>query len=116
MGNIWWVQEEIFLTLFYFQNNMLLSQKEILEKEGQIYLLCKIFPGASSNKLKSFVKNNIEGRDVEILSIAISAPAEKNKANKELIKFLAKEFMTSKSNISIISGHSDRLKLIKILK
>jgi hypothetical protein len=95
---------------------MLLSQKEKLEKEGQIYLLCKIFPGASFNKLKSFVKNNIEGRDVEILSIAISAPAEKNKANKELIKFLSKEFKVASNNISIISGSGDRLKLIKILK
>lgn len=95
---------------------MLTSQKEKLEKDGQIYLLCKIFPGAISNKLKSFVKNNIEGRDVEILSVAISAPAEKNKANKELIKFLSKEFATISDKVSIISGSSDRLKLIKILK
>jgi uncharacterized protein YggU (UPF0235/DUF167 family) len=49
--------------------------------------LFKVFPGAEFNKLKSLTKNNIEGRDVEIQSIAISAPAEKNKANKELIKF-----------------------------
>ncbi|HOZ53077.1 MAG TPA: DUF167 domain-containing protein [bacterium] len=95
---------------------MLTSQKEKLEKDGQIYLLCKIFPGAASNKLKSFVKNNIEGRDVEILSVAISAPAEKNKANKELLKFLSKEFATISDKVSIISGSSDRLKLIKILK
>lgn len=116
MENIWWDQEEIFLTLFYFQNNMLSSQRETLNKERQVYLLCKVFPGADFNKLKSLTKNNIEGRDVEILSIAISAPAEKNKANKELIKFLAKEFVVARSNISIISGSNDRLKLIKILK
>ncbi len=95
---------------------MLSNQREVLSKEGQVYLLCKVFPGADSSKFKNLTKSNIEGRDVEILSIAISAPAEKNKANKELIKFLAKEFVVARSNVSIISGSSDRLKLIKILK
>lgn len=94
---------------------MLSTYKEKLKKKGQVYLLCKVFPGASFNKLKNLVKNNIEGRDVEILSIAISAPPEKNKANKALIKLLSKEFGVISENVNIISGSGERLKLIKLI-
>jgi hypothetical protein len=54
----------------------------------------------------AFIK--IEGRGVPVVG--------KNKANKELIKFLAKEFDASKSDITIISGASEHIKLVKIIK
>jgi hypothetical protein len=90
------------------------NYKKKLKQSGQVYLLCKVFPGASETKIKNILINNIEGRDTEVLTISVSAPADKNKANQTLIKFLAKEFQVLKNNVIIISGQTDRLKLIKI--
>ncbi|MFC1616033.1 DUF167 domain-containing protein [Patescibacteria group bacterium] len=46
----------------------------------------------------------------------MKAAPEKGKANAELIKFLSKNLGISKSQISIISGKTDQLKLIKIIQ
>ncbi|MFW6230514.1 MAG: DUF167 domain-containing protein [Nanoarchaeota archaeon] len=43
--------------------------------------------------------------------IDIAAPPEDNKANKELVKFLAK---LTKRSVSLVSGSSSRLKRISI--
>ena len=48
------------------------------------------------------------------IQIPKEAPPEKGKANAELIKFLSKTFNIKRDKISIISGKTDRLKLIKI--
>jgi len=48
------------------------------------------------------------------LKIRIAAPPEKGKANTELIKFLSKHFDLPKNQITIISGKTEPLKLIKI--
>jgi len=51
-----------------------------------------------------------------ILKIRIKAPAEKWKANKELIKYLSKELNLWKNNFEIISGDTDQVKRIRITK
>ena len=76
-------------------------------QDGEIYLKIKVRPGAS----RSEVKNIMEDGTVKI---DISAAPSRGKANQELIKFLASLFRTSKNNIKIISGASERLKIIKI--
>jgi len=48
--------------------------------------------------------------------VKIKAVPEKNKANKELIEFLAKHFKVEKSNISIKSGNQSQIKLIQLDK
>lgn len=48
------------------------------------------------------------------LKIRIAAPPEKGKANTELIKFLSKHFNVPKDQISIVSGQTDPLKLIRL--
>jgi uncharacterized protein (TIGR00251 family) len=50
----------------------------------------------------------------DVLKIKIKAPPDKGKANDELIDFLAKAFRVAKSDISILSGHTGRLKKIEI--
>ncbi len=87
-----------------------------LNKKGELYILCKIFPAADSNRIKGLRRDNVDGQDKELFLISISAPPEKNKANKELIKLLSQEFNVLKENIIIVSGSKDRLKLIKIKK
>jgi uncharacterized protein (TIGR00251 family) len=90
-------------------------KKKLLNK-GEIYIFLKIYPGSSENKIREIKRENIEGKDLDVFYVSISAPADKNKANKELSKFLASEFQINKENVIILSGKKDRFKLIKIIK
>lgn len=87
-----------------------------LKQEGQIYLSIKVFPGSSETKIKEIKSSEINNQKVELILITIKAPADKNKANQELIRFLAQEFDTGKESVIIVSGKTDRLKLVKIIK
>lgn len=66
------------------------------ETEKGLYLQVKIIPNSSKNK--------IIGKENKRLKIKINAAPDKGKANKELINFLAKTLIISKSNISIAYG------------
>ena len=48
------------------------------------------------------------------IKIKICAPAVDNKANQQLIKFVAKEFQVAKSRVTIIKGHKSRQKTLHI--
>jgi len=58
-------------------------------------------------------KNYVLGYDYEkkALIVEIKAPAEQNKANKEVIKFLSKEL---KKRVKIKSGHTSKVKVLVI--
>lgn len=71
-----------------------------------IILQIKVTPNAS--------KNEILGFEGEVLRVKIKGVPEKGKVNKELIKFLAKEFQVAQSEIQILSGKTSRNKKIKI--
>tara|TARA_B100000315_G_C14096960_1_gene371898 strand:+ start:261 stop:491 length:231 start_codon:yes stop_codon:yes gene_type:complete len=73
------------------------------------YLRIKVVPKSAKSEL-------VDTMDDGTLKIRIAAPPEKGKANKELIKFLSKHFNIPKETITIISGKTDPLKLIKIEK
>lgn len=49
-----------------------------------------------------------------VLKIRINAVPDKGKANKAIIKYLAKSWKLPKKSIKIISGETSRLKTIKI--
>lgn len=68
--------------------------------------MVKVTPNASQNRIEGFHNN--------ILKVKIKAPPDKGKANEELIKFLAKTFHIPKQKIEILSGHTSRLKKLKI--
>ncbi len=48
------------------------------------------------------------------VKIRVAAVPEKNKANAELIKFLAKTFKVDKSRIKILAGETSHKKIIEI--
>ena len=54
--------------------------------------------------------------DQNKIIIGIRSPHEKNKANLELIKKLAKHFDISSSQIRIISGFKSKRKIVDIQK
>lgn len=67
----------------------------------------RVQPGAS--------KNEIIGVQEDTLKVRISAPPVKGKANKALINLLAKELGVKKSEIEILSGHTSRIKTIRVI-
>jgi len=67
----------------------------------------RVQPGAS--------KNEIVGMQEDALKIRINAPPVKGKANRALIDFLAKKLGVKKSEVEIISGHTSKIKKIKVL-
>jgi len=78
------------------------------KKEKELYLRIKVRPGAAKSEVKEILED-------ETIKIAISAVPERGKANAELVNFLAKTFDVSKNNVKIISGKSEKIKLVKIV-
>ena len=72
-------------------------------KQGIIKVILK--PNSSKNKIKEFDSERNAYR------IDIKAPAQDNKANVELVKFLSRAL---KKDVKIIKGFKSREKLIKI--
>ncbi len=63
-------------------------------------------PGAAGTRVEGIYKDRIK--------IRVSAPPEKGKANKELIKFVAEILSIPKSCIDITSGKTSNYKVIQI--
>ena len=74
--------------------------------DGVIFKI-KAQPGAA--------KNEIVGAQGDLLKIKINAPPVKGKANKALISFLADELGVKRSKVEIISGHTSKIKKIKVV-
>jgi uncharacterized protein (TIGR00251 family) len=49
----------------------------------------------------------------EAIKVRIKAPAVEGAANKELIKFLSKQFKIAKSQIAFKSGQNSRVKIVE---
>ncbi|MES2121419.1 MAG: DUF167 domain-containing protein [Chlamydiota bacterium] len=69
-------------------------------------LTVKVTPNAS--------KNQIVGWEGDYLRLRIRGVPEKGQVNKELIAFLAEQLGIAKSKIELISGHTSRIKRLKI--
>lgn len=78
----------------------------IIKKEDSTILKLYIQPGAK--------KSEIVGVHGDRLKIRLNAPPVDGKANKELIRFLAKTFDIKKSEIKIIVGLKNRQKDVRI--
>lgn len=67
-----------------------------------VKLTVKVVPAASSNQIKSDGKGE--------LKILVTAAPEDGKANKAVVRLLAKTFKISKSSIVLTHGETARLK------
>ena len=59
-------------------------------------------------------KNQIIGKDGDVLKVKVTSPPVEGLANKALIELLAKRLGIPKGRINIISGKSSRLKSLRI--
>jgi len=82
-----------------------------MDKNSSEYFRIKVIPGSSKNELKEIMEDGEGGKTYKI---RVKAAPEKGKANKELISFLSQHFNVPKEKISILSGKTEQLKLIKI--
>ena len=77
--------------------------------EGENLLLhLYVQPNAKKDELVGEYGNN--------LKIRITALPVENKANKHLLKFLAKTFAVPNSHVKLIKGENQRAKRVRILK
>lgn len=76
------------------------------EENKPLYLKLKILPKSPKNEI-------VEQLEDETYKIRIAAPATDGKANAELIKFLKKSL--DASEVVIVSGQKDRVKLVKMM-
>jgi uncharacterized protein (TIGR00251 family) len=79
--------------------------KKIAENKEVLFSV-KVFAGASENSLK-------EGTG-GVLYIKTTSPAEDNKANRAVVKFLASQLGLRKYQVKITKGKTSNLKTIKI--
>ncbi len=71
----------------------------------------RLTPKASQNAIQGWIEDENGQR---VLKVSVTAVPEKGKANKALIKLLAKEWHVSKSSIEIIRGETDKNKVLKL--
>ena len=63
---------------------------------------------------KSKADEIVETMDDGTIKVRVKAVPEKGKANKAVVELLAKEYGVSKSDVEIVNGAADQIKLIKI--
>lgn len=80
------------------------------------YLRIKVVPKSGQLRIAEIMEENIDGEKVLTYKIRLKAVPKRGKANEELIKFLSKDLDLPKNKIEIISGKTERIKLIKITK
>jgi uncharacterized protein (TIGR00251 family) len=66
----------------------------------------KVIPGAS--------KTEFADLESEMIRVRVAAPPEKGKANKELIRFIAKSLGIPKANVVLLSGETSRRKRVLV--
>jgi len=71
-----------------------------------IFIGLKVTPNASNNQ--------IIGWKEDLLCLRIRGAPEKGRVNNELIAFFANVLDIAKSQIELVSGHTSRLKRLKI--
>ena len=72
----------------------------------------KLTPKASANRIGE-VKKDADGKDQ--LSVYVTAPPDKNKANEAMIRLLALHYNVAPSRIELLRGQTSRHKQIRIL-
>ncbi len=78
----------------------------IRHEKDCLLLPVRVQPGAS--------RQSIDGEHAGRLKVAVTPPPEEGRANKALIRFLAKVLGISRSDLTLMSGQTSRNKLIAI--
>jgi uncharacterized protein (TIGR00251 family) len=83
-----------------------LSKQRIREVKGGVVFGVKVVPGSSRTGLCGILDGMVK--------IKVAAPAEKGKANRCLVEFLANKLGLKKSAVKIIAGQTKSVKQVQI--
>jgi uncharacterized protein (TIGR00251 family) len=72
-----------------------------------------VIPKSSADRIEGWV---VDAAGEKRLKVRLRATPEDGKANKALIKLLAKEWNLPQSSLEVVSGTKNRYKIVKILK
>jgi uncharacterized protein len=86
-------------------NDLLSQLAQALSIKNPLYIRVKVVPKSPKNEIVDLMAD-------ETYKIRVAAPATDGKANAELLRFLKKTLGASEA--MIVSGKTDRIKLIKI--
>ncbi|PIP64954.1 hypothetical protein COU77_04095 [Candidatus Peregrinibacteria bacterium CG10_big_fil_rev_8_21_14_0_10_49_16] len=78
-----------------------------LKDNGVVTFTVRVRPHASESRVTGFL-------DDGSVKIQLAAAAEGGKANREVTRFLAKEFDVPFGNIEMLSGKTNRVKVVRI--
>lgn len=78
----------------------------LIVEENAVLLPVKVVPGASRTRFLG----ELDGK----AKLAVAAPAEKGKANKAVITFLAELLTVHKRDVTVATGHTSPIKTIRI--
>jgi len=78
---------------------------------GGLRLRVRLQPGARAERVMGLVD---EADGAKALKIAVTAPAEKGRANDALLRLLARLLRLPQSGFSLVLGASDRRKVVSI--
>ncbi len=82
------------------------DEVKIREKAGRLLLSVRVQPGATSDQ--------IVGSYNGALKIRLAAPAQRNRANRHLLEFLATTLNVPAKNLSLSRGRSSRNKMVQV--
>lgn len=77
---------------------------------GVRFTVC-LTPKAASERIESVVA---DAQGIGVLRVAVTAAAERGRANRALIKLLAKERQMAKSSIVLVGGAKNRNKTLRV--
>jgi uncharacterized protein (TIGR00251 family) len=80
-------------------------------QDGAIQFAVRVSPRSSRQAVEGLIRDETGAK---FLKIAVNAPPEDGKANKEVLALLAKTIGIAKSRLSLVSGESARKKVIRL--
>ncbi len=86
---------------------MSLPPKALKVNPDGVCLSCRVQPGASRTQI-------VGPYGEDAVKIALQAPPVDGKANLELCRFLAQICQLKNSEVSILSGHTNRSKIVQL--
>jgi len=85
------------------------------KSDNEVFILIKAKPNAKKTTIAGIVDIQTIYPVKKALQINIQAQAEDNKANLELISFVAEVLKLPKNKIEITNGHKNKIKVLKII-
>lgn len=76
------------------------------EEDGSVLIPLRVSPGASND--------SISGEHDGAIKLNVTAVPEKGKANKAVVKLVAKVFKLRKSDLEIVKGETSQDKVLKV--